>query len=136
MPAFDRLNRVAGKAVDRLYGEAVAITGRIVSQYGGGMADHAREAFATRGTFSDEPIAIELAGQRAGDNLPGTTRLAQGEAVIQIMAAHAAAMLWVPRKGDLAQLTERAGSPTYAVSRVDVLDHGDVVLTLAREAQS
>ncbi|RRY08808.1 hypothetical protein [Brucella anthropi] len=133
MPAFDRLSRVAGRAVDRLYGEEVSITGRIDSQYSGRTADPDRPAIKVRAVFADEPDADDIGGQRSGNSLPGVTRLTNGAVSIQIMAADVAAMLWLPRKGDLVRLSSRTGSPAYSVVDPRHLDHGDLHVILVRE---
>ncbi|RWX72586.1 hypothetical protein [Mesorhizobium sp. M2A.F.Ca.ET.039.01.1.1] len=136
MPAFDRLNRIAGKAVDRLHGERILISPRAEgSQYGGRVPDTTRVAHETRGVFADEPGVNDIAGQRAGNSLPGVTRLTNGQVSIQILAAFAELMPWEPRKGDLVQLIERAGSPFYSIVDPQKLDFGDRFLVLVREPQ-
>lgn len=134
MPAFDRLNRIAGKAVDRLYGEPIVISGRISSDYSGRSLDPGRAPITTRGVFADDPSPEDIGGQRAGNSLPGTTRLAQGAVSVKIMSADAASLSWQPVKGDLVTFANRAGN--YAVTEPRPLDHGDLVLILVRERGS
>lgn len=133
MPAFDRLSRVTGKAVDRLYGEPVIIIGRIDSQYSARAVDASRSQVETRGVFADGPDIDDIGGQRSGNSLPGATRFSNGAVSIQIMAADAAVLAWLPRKGDLVRLTSRAGSPAYSIVDVRPLDHGDLYIILVRE---
>lgn len=133
MPAFDRLNAIAGRAIDRQFGEAISIVGRLRSQYGPRSTDADRDEIATIGVFSDDPSTNDIAGQRAGNSLPGATRLGDGVASIQIMAADAALWPWEPKKGDSAILAGRSPARGYDIADVHRLDHGDVVLILARE---
>ncbi len=130
---FQRLDELAGRATDRVYGETIMVSPRIANEYIAAQPDIARPVKEVRGIFSLEPSTDDLRGQRVSGESRGAIRMVFAEAVIQLRAAEVELLNYEPVKPDLITLIDRKSLPTYAVEHVEPLDNGDLVLYLTKE---
>lgn len=136
MNNWQRLDALAGAAVNRVYSDVVRITPRIAaSEYIAASPDPDFEPEEIKAVFALSPGTDDLRGARISGETRGVSRAVFAEASIQIMAAVAATIGFKPKTGDLIQLIERPGSPAYSVEHPETLDCGDVVLWLTKEKQ-
>lgn len=129
---WDRLDALVGRAVTSTFGTSCEIAPRLSNDYTVGP-DPAREAATVRGVFSLEPDISDLRGQRIQGEFPGTTLAVVSDAQVQIVAAEAAKIGYLPIKGDQMVFPDVPAHQTYAVSVTHVLDSGDLLVLLTRE---
>lgn len=133
MTPWRRLDALAGRAVNRLHGEIVAVQPVIHCDYTGGKPDTDRPGKEIRAVFSLEFTAEDLRGQRLKGEFAGVGRFALGETGLHIMATEYAALGYEIRRGDRITMTARDGRPAYVVSAAHPLGEGDVLLILTRD---
>jgi len=109
------------------FGEDIRITPRLVGNYSV-ATDPGRATKTVKGIPSFLPGAADMKGQRAGGDLVGASRIQISEAEVWLDAAGVASLGYELRKGDLVELLDKPGSPTFSIARAD--DHGDGALTL------
>jgi len=125
----------AFRAVARIFGEVVRIEPLVASEYAVAVADNDRPAVAVRATVALSPTVDGLEGARRGGEFQGMTRLAQREARIWITPNDYAAIGYDLRVSDRVILVDRAGAPSYRISRrPEISDRGDVMVHLVAEA--
>lgn len=133
-PIWQRLDALAGAAVNGVWGEDIRITPRTrASDYVGAQPDQNRPIREVRAVFAEETKSDDLRGQRLSGEGRGTTEIASSPSTLQIMAAEAAKIGFDLQKADLITLIQRPGQPSYSIVLADPLDCGDIVLILARE---
>jgi len=130
---WQRLDALAGRAANAVFSEAVRIMPRLANEYIASQPDASRQEATVRGIFSLEPSTDDLRGQRISGESRGALRMVFAEAVIQITAAEAALIGFMPVKSDLIKLIDRPGCMTYAVEHVEPFDSGDIALYLTKE---
>lgn len=135
MSALDLLDRLAGGAVDRAFGEVVTVIPRSGGRIAAASDDPSRPQKTVTAVFADAPSEMALFQNRMnGLKEVGTTGVLIPGAVLSLSAAQAKTLGYELRKGDLVKLSARAGTPRYAVSSPPQADDlGAVVLMLARE---
>lgn len=133
-PIWQRLDGLAGAAVTAVFAERVRISPRIAaSQYLAAAPDGARGEVIIKAVFTLGPETDDLRGQRVSGEGRGTTRITVSEASLQITASQAALIGYALAKDDLIRLPDRAGASAYAIEHVDLLNCGDLVVSLVAE---
>ena len=130
---WDRLDALAGRVVERLHSELVAVQPLIEGEYTGGAIDPNRPPVDTKGCFAREFSTEDLRGQRLKGEFAGVGRVAAGASSLQIMSATYAAIGYEIRRGDRVTLSGRSGAPSYIVSVNHPIDGGDRLLILTAE---
>jgi hypothetical protein len=133
-PSWDRLDRLAGRAVNSQWGEACRFSPMVRSEFTSAQADPARAAVTVLGIFTLEPKedGVDLRGQRLRGEFSGVSRVDLPGPRLKIMAEEAAKIGFRPRQGDQVILTERAGRPTYTIADVTDDDVGDLLMYLTQ----
>jgi len=130
-PLWDQLDALAGEAVTAFFGTACQIRPMRSGEYTVGP-DPDRAAVEVRGVFSLAPDTDDARGQRTQGAFPGTTRTVLAEAAVQIVAAEAAKIGYLPRSGDHVHLPDVSGHRLYQANVVHHLDGGDLLIELTR----
>ena len=137
MWARSLLDRLAGRAVERAFGETVLVLPMKVTRNATATADPDRASATIRAVISIAPEDRALfADRKAGANTLGPTRVTLAGLWATITATAVADLGYWPVQGDLLGLIDRPGSPRYRITQVDLDDLGAVTLHLAREAAS
>jgi hypothetical protein len=136
MTNWQRLDAIAGAAVNSVFSEQVRITPRTAaSEYLAALPDPDRAVVVVKAVFALGPEIDDLRGSRLSGETRGVARAVFADASIQITSAIAATIGYEPKKGDLIELIERPGSPSYCIEHVDPLDCDDLVVWLTKEKQ-
>lgn len=131
---WSRLDTLAGSAVNRTFAESVLVSPRsAASEYVEAGPDASRPGQAVMGVVSYEPDAEDFRGQRNSGENRGVARMAVSKFSVQLTAAVVVTIPYAIEAGDRVDLTDRAGTPHFAVEHISVLDCGDVVLHLTKE---
>jgi hypothetical protein len=133
-PLWDRLDALAGQATTSFFGTDCRITPRIESEYAGARPDPGREPQTVRGIFSLKPAIQDVRGQRIQGEFAGTTMMVESDAQVQISAAEAAKVGYLPKAGDRAFFPYVPAHQVYSIAVVHVVDCGDLLLLLNKEA--
>ena len=129
------LDRLAGRAVERAFGESVLIQPMTSGKNAAPSPDPDRGTATIRAVISIAPEDRPLfADRKAGANTLGPTRVTLAGVWATVTAASVAELGYQPVQGDLLGLIDRSGSPHYRITQVDLDDLGAVTLHLAREA--
>ena len=131
---FDDLEAAASAAIGDTFGEVALHTPRVSTQYAERSDDPDRAACSVRGVFSAGQADDRLKGQGRGSDFVGTTMVSSMSAEFWVAAEDVGAMASKPAVGDAITLTNRPGSPIYAISRIDETDRGDLSFILVRES--
>lgn len=132
-PIWQRLDAIAGAAVNAVYGEAVRIKPRKSNEYVEAGPDLDRVEANVVGVFADEPSVDDLRGQRISGESRGVVQAKFAQASVQIMAAEVAKIVSLPVEGDSVVLPSRLPPLKFNLERSEKLDCGDLVLYLTRE---
>lgn len=127
-----RLDAIVGRAVNRQWGEEIALQPAIPGEYTEWQPDPQRTETTVRGIFSSEFSSEDLRGERLKGEFAGVGRIAVGESCVLLMAEVYASLGYQLRAGDRLVLIERSGKPSYVVSANHPLDEGDALLVLTR----
>ena len=130
---WQRLDALAGRAANGVFGEPVKITPRLANEYVAARPDATRQEATVQGIFSLEPSSDDLRGQRISGESRGALRMTFAEAIVQFTAAEVAKIGFGMQTPDLITLIKRPGCPTYAIEHVEPLDSGDLVVYLTKE---
>ncbi len=133
---FDALDAAMTGAIKTAFAEVAVLRPRVSAQYVERAADPDRPTNTVSGVFSAGPSDERLQGTTRGSEFKGPTHIAAASAEFWIAKAEVDALPALPAKGDLLTLTGRPDSPTYAITRVQPTDMGDLNLILVREDQS
>ena len=129
------LDRLAGRAVERAFGESVLIQPMKGGKNAAPSADPDRGTATIRAVISIAPEDRGLFAERkAGANTLGSTRVLLAGVWATVTATAVADLGYWPVQGDLLGLIDRPASPRYRITQVDIDDLGAVTLHLAREA--
>ena len=109
--AFDRLDRLNSRSVERAFGEPVRFLPQKVTEYFA-AADPDRESFDLTAIVTVEHAGERLDGQRNAEH--STPSIAGGEVRISVDAARFGDN--PPRKGDRFQALKRPGQPLFEVT--------------------
>lgn len=132
--AFDAFDASVQQAMTATFGEPVTLIPYNVSQYGGAVADPARQLRPpVKGVFSEAPEMNSAYGQGTGSRVTSHTSFGAGGAELWLDPTSYAGLGYSLRKGDGVRLTARAGTPTYTISRVAFNSSGDVIISLTNE---
>ena len=115
-PPWKRLAAHAGRVVDRLHGECVAVQPIIKSDYTEAAPDPNRAPKTVRGVFSLEFATSDLRGQRLKGEFAGVGRAVVGATCLKITAEDYAAVGYEIKDGDHLTMTEQDDQPVYTVS--------------------
>lgn len=133
-PAWDRLDSLAGRAVNSIWGEACHFSPMVRGEFTSAQPDPARTAVTVLGIFTLDPKenGTDLRGERLRGEFAGISRIDLPGSRLKVTAEEAAKIGFRPVQGDQVTLTDRPGAPTYQVA--DVLDHdgGDLLIFLTR----
>ncbi len=129
------LDRLAGRAVQRTFGESVLVLPMKGGRNAAPSPDPDRGTATIRAVISIAPEDRPLfADRKAGANTLGPTRVTLAGVWATVTATAVADLGYWPVQGDLLGLIDRPGSPRYRITQVDLDDLGAVTLHLAREA--
>ena len=121
---YDRYDRLASRAVDRIYGEPSTILPMTAAAANGRAArDPDREPHEAKGVFdrkaADANVQFGSRGSGRGNDLKTTTNGVRMTFSIDRAELVDDAGNEVPvRVGDVIELTDRPGAPKYRISRV------------------
>ena len=137
MSLFDNLVGIADGVVTAVMSTRAELLPRLPARLALAGTDPSRPPFVVDGVFTDQPDLTALQGQRqgSGSEFKGTTVLAAATRSLWLSAAEASRPGYALRKHDAVRLLDKPGQPVFAITRVDVTDHGDVTLILTAEAQ-
>jgi len=131
------LDRLAGRAVERAFGESVLVQPMKGGKNAAPSPDPDHSMTTIRAVISIAPEDRPLfADRKAGANTLGQTRVMLAGVWATVTAAFVAELGYQPVQGDLLVLVDRPGSPRYRITQVDLDDLGAVTLHLTREAAS
>ncbi len=137
MPVLALLDRLAGRAVERAFGETLLVLPMAATRNAAPQADPERTPLAIRAVFSIAPEDRALfADRKGGANTVGPTRVQLSGTWATVTAAELARLGYPPVQGDIVVLIDRTGAPRYRVSTADLDDLGAATLHLTREASS
>jgi hypothetical protein len=137
MSARGLLDRLAGRAVERAFGEVVLVVPRRMGPNSAGTADPERAIASLKGVFSIAPGEKNLFSDRKGGvNAIGQTHLVLPGTWLTVTADELIRAGYLPTQGDLVRCIARAGSPQYRISSIERDDLGAVLFHLSAEAAS
>ena len=129
------LDRLAGRAVERAFGEAVLVLPMKVTRNATATADPDRASATIRAVISIAPEDRALfADRKGGANTLGPTKVTLAGTWATVTAAEIDRLSYLPIQGDVMVPTDRPGQARYRVSQVDLDDLGAVTLQLTKEA--
>lgn len=135
MSARSLLDRLAGRAVERAFGEAMLVLPMKVTRNAAATADPDRAAATIQVVISIAPEDRALfADRKGGANTLGPTKVTLAGTWATVTAAEIGRLGYLPIQGDVMVLTDRPGQARYRVSQVDLDDLGAVTLQLTKEA--
>ena len=129
------LDRLAGRAVERAFGESVLIQPMTGGKNAAPSPDPDRGTATIRAVISIAPEDRTLfADRKGGANTLGSTRVLLAGTSATLTAAEIGRLGYLPIQGDIMVLTDRPGQARYRVSQVDLDDLGAITLQLTKEA--
>lgn len=137
MSAKALLDQLAGRAVERAFGETVLVLPMKAGRNAAPTPDPDRPTVAMRAVISIAPEEqLLFADRKGGANTVGPTRVQLAGAWATLTAAEIARVGTAPIQGDVIVLTDRPGTPRYRVSQTGFDDLGAATLQLTREVSS
>lgn len=130
---WKRLDAGTGRAASRIFGERVAVSPKLESEYAQPAPDPDRAAVEIRGIFGLEHDAEDLRGQRLRGEFAGVARVGIGAAHVLFTAAEYGSLGYELKRGDAVAFPEQDGAPVYSVVIAQPLDCGDRFVLLAKD---
>lgn len=135
MGAVRFLDCLAGRAVERAFGETLLVLPMAAARNAAPQADPERNPLAIRAVFSIAPEDRALfADRKGGANTVGPTRVQLSGTWATVTAAELARLGYPPVQGDIVVLVDRSGAPRFRITAADLDDLGAATLHLTREA--
>lgn len=135
MPILKLLDRLAGGAVERAFGETVLVLPMKAERNAAPSVDPDRASATIRAVISIAPEERGLfADRKGGANTLGPTRVQSAGTWATVSAAELARLGYRPGQGDVIVLMDRPEPHRYRVIQADLDDLGAATLHLTKEA--
>lgn len=131
MPShFDEIDAAGQAAIAEFLSEGIDLVGMIGGEYSH-APDPARPVQSSVGVPSVAPATGDLRGRTRGSEISGASQIATGSCEMWMAAEAVAALVWVPRRGDVVILKHRAGLPRFFITAAFPGDFGDLQILMA-----
>lgn len=133
---FDALDAQVSDALESAFGETVRLIPRISrrgAQYVAAAADPDRLLVDFIAVPTDAPKSVDTRGQRTGFRMGSASRLVVGRFELWVSAATVAKMAVEIQPGDVMQMSDWDGQPTFNVVNAIPEGCGDLRIILSAE---